>query len=124
MLALAESTRYAAIVAKPADQRTDAEKNELYDWWLPALDEAYKKAADELSRLEREQRDIKARGTIAHVMQEKNEPAKAYVLFRGEYDQRRDEVSPDTPGILPDFPKTIPAIAWGWPGGCCCPIIR
>lgn len=108
VLALAEVTRNAAIVAKPADQRTDADQNELFDWWLPALDEAYKKAVDELTLLEREQRDVEARGTIAHVMQEKGQAAKAYVLFRGEYDERRDEVSPDVPGFLPDLPEAFP----------------
>ncbi|NUQ63706.1 MAG: DUF1553 domain-containing protein [Pirellulales bacterium] len=106
--ALARSTRFAAVVARPADQRTDAEKNELYQWWLASLDGPYKHAADELARLEREHRDIEARGTIAHVMEEKQEPAKAYVLFRGAYDQRRDEVTPGVPEVLPDFPQDYP----------------
>ena len=49
--------------------------------------------------LEREERTIvAARGTIAHVMQERNEPAKAFILFRGEYDKRRDEVTPRRAG--------------------------
>ena len=108
VLELARATRYAAIVAKPADKRTDAEKNELYGWWLPARDEAYRKASDALSRLEREENDVKARGTIAQVMEEKKEPAKVYVLFRGAYDQRRDEVTPDVPHVLPAFPKDYP----------------
>src|SRR5690606_7883892 len=30
--------------------------------------------------------------------------AMAYVLFRGDYDKRRDEVKADTPEILPEFP--------------------
>ena len=34
---------------------------------------------------------IKSRGTIAHVMQEKADAAMAYILFRGEYDKRRDQ---------------------------------
>jgi hypothetical protein len=38
-------------------------------------------------------------------MQEKTEPAMAYVLFRGEYDKRRDEVRPGTPAVLPAFPE-------------------
>jgi hypothetical protein len=33
-------------------------------------------------------------------MQERSEPAMAHVLFRGEYDERRDEVTPDTPDIF------------------------
>jgi hypothetical protein len=61
-----------------------------------------------VQRLENEQDTLRARGTIAHVMQERPEPAKAHVLFRGEYDQRRDEVTPDTPDVLPPFPEGLP----------------
>jgi hypothetical protein len=105
---LAQSARYAAIVAKPADGRTAEEKDELYTWWLGAIDSSYRSLTAELNRLEREQSDIRARGTIAHVTQERNEPATAYVLYRGEYDQRRDEVRPDTPDALPPFPAGLP----------------
>ena len=41
-------------------------------------------------------------------MHEKNDPATAFVLFRGEYDQRRDQVSPETPSAFPPFPKDAP----------------
>ena len=30
------------------------------------------------------------------------------VLFRGEYDKRRDKVSPGTPKALPPFPEDLP----------------
>ena len=61
-----------------------------------------------MSNLEQEQSTIKARGTIAHVMQERKAPAMAYVLFRGDYDKRRDQVLPETPAVLPPFPKDAP----------------
>jgi hypothetical protein len=57
-------------------------------------------------------------------MQERDEPPMAYVLFRGEYDQRRDQVQPDTPDVLPPMPPTARATGWGSPSGCCCPSIR
>jgi hypothetical protein len=34
--------------------------------------------------------------------------ASAYILFRGEYDKRRDQVQPDTPDILPPMPSDLP----------------
>ena len=43
-----------------------------------------------LAALEQEQAAIKARGTVAHVMHERPEPPTAYVLYRGEYDKRRE----------------------------------
>ena len=42
------------------------------------------------------------------VMRELPEPKKAYVLFRGEYAERRDEVSAGTPAALPPLPPEAP----------------
>ena len=51
---------------------------------------------------------MKARGTIAHVMQEKPSEPMAYVLYRGEYDKRRDPVKAGTPKALPPMPADLP----------------
>ncbi len=106
--ALAKTSRYAALLAKTAEQRTPDEKNELYQWWLSTKDEPYQTAVTDVQKLEREQADIKARGTIASIMNEKTEPAMAFILFRGEYDKRRDQVTPATPAALPAFPVEAP----------------
>jgi hypothetical protein len=105
---LARLSRFTRIVAKPADKRTEAEKKDLFDWWLGNLDEAYKSRSRELTELEQEQNAIKGRGAIAYVMNEKDQAATAYILNRGEYDQRRDPVSADTPDVLPPFPSDAP----------------
>ena len=102
---LAKVSRFAGILTKAADQRTDAEKSELYQWWLGAFDKSFQDATSKVSSLEKEQAAIKARGTVAHVMQEKPEEPGAFVLFRGEYDKRRDPVKAGTPGFLPPFPE-------------------
>jgi hypothetical protein len=101
---LARATRYASLLAKAADQRTADETQELFGWWLVTLDTPYRQLSGKLAELEREQSDLRARGTIAHVMQEKSEEAMAFILFRGEYDKRRDSVKADTPQVLPQFP--------------------
>lgn len=106
--ALAKTSRFAALLAKAADQRTPDENNELYQWWLTAKDQPYQSAVADVQKLEREMTEIKARGTIAHIMNEKTEPAMAFVLFRGEYDKRRDQVAPNTPDALPPFPQDAP----------------
>lgn len=106
--ALAKNTRLAAVLAKAPDQRTDADKNEVFNWWLTAIDQPYQAATATLTRLEKEQADIKARGTVAHVMNEKPGEPMAYVLFRGEYDKRRDPVKADTPDILPALAEGLP----------------
>lgn len=105
---VARSARAGELLAKPDQDRKPAEKDELFAWWLKEYDSHYLDAARRLEDLRREQAAIKVRGTVAHVMQEKPAPAMAFVLNRGEYDQRRDEVKPDTPKVLPAFPADLP----------------
>ncbi|MFO0906624.1 MAG: DUF1553 domain-containing protein [Pirellulales bacterium] len=105
---VAKGTRAAALIALPADRRSDAERNELFDWWLAAIDPQYVQASEQAVQLKAEEDAIRARGTIAHVMQDKSDEAMAYILFRGEYDQRRDPVKPETPDILPPLPPDFP----------------
>lgn len=102
---LANLSRYQTTLAKAMDQRSAEETNELYNFWLKKFDGAFSEHTANLAALEKEEADIRARGTIAHVMNEKAEAATAFVLFRGEYDQRRDQVKPDTPSAFPPFPK-------------------
>jgi hypothetical protein len=105
---LARATRACWLAEKPAAQRTAAEKNELFDWWLVGLDPEYRSVAAQLGDLRREQAVLRGRGTVAYVMQEKPRQAMAYVLFRGEYNKRRDEVKPNTPKALPPMPADLP----------------
>jgi len=104
---LAKASRFASVLAKPVDERTDAEKNELYAWWLAAFDANYQTLTAKVLQLEQEQTALKLRGTQAHVMQEKASPAMAFVLFRGEYDKRRDQVEPKTPAMFPPMPEDL-----------------
>jgi hypothetical protein len=105
---LAKTSRFADILKKPAEQRTDAEKNEMYPWWLGSYDAAFQTATSDVAAHEKTLADIRSRGTIAHVMQESNATPAAFILFRGEYDKRRDEVRADTPDILPPMSDDLP----------------
>jgi hypothetical protein len=102
------STRAAALAAVPAAKRTPAQKNELFSWWLASEDKSYQQAVAEQDRLAREEAAVRARGTVAHVMNERMSKAEAFVLFRGEYDHRKDKVEPATPHILPPMPPDLP----------------
>lgn len=97
----------AEIVKLPADQRVQA-GGTLYGWWLATFDEPFKAATALLAKLEGEMAEIRKRGTVAHVMHEKAEMAKAFVLNRGEYDKRGDEVEANTPDVLPPLPEHLP----------------
>jgi uncharacterized protein DUF1553/uncharacterized protein DUF1549/concanavalin A-like lectin/glucanase superfamily protein/cytochrome c len=106
--AIAKVARFSGILAKAAEQRTDIEKNDVFPWWLEAFDKPFQELGAKVDAFEREQADIKSRGTIAHVMNEKSEEAMAFILFRGEYDKRRDPVKPTTPAAFPAFPNEAP----------------
>jgi cytochrome c553 len=104
---IAKAQAITDLVKLPAAERLQAAAA-IYEWWLASLDEPFKQATSTLAALEAEHATIRKRGTIAHVMQEKPEMPKAFVLDRGEYDKRKDEVQPDTPDILPPFPEGLP----------------
>lgn len=105
---LAGSSRVADLLRKPAAQRTPAEVNELHDWWLATLDGPTKELTTKVGSLQQEEAAIRSRGTVAHVMQEKAEEPIAYILFRGDYDKRRDKVKAATPQALPAMPAELP----------------
>ena len=71
----------------------------MYDWWLSTKDPEYQQLVEKMNALQREQEDIKARSTTGYVMQERESRPIAYVLNRGEYDQRKEKVSAVTPAM-------------------------
>jgi len=105
---LSSGARLAWLVSKPAEGRSEAEKEELFKGWLSHIDQQFQDATAGLARVEQEEAGIKARGSVTHVMQERDEAALAYVLFRGEYTQRKDKVVPVTPEALPPMPADFP----------------
>jgi Protein of unknown function (DUF1553)/Protein of unknown function (DUF1549)/Concanavalin A-like lectin/glucanases superfamily/Planctomycete cytochrome C len=105
---LASDPRLAWLLTHPAEKRTEAEQKDLYDAWLTRIDPEYGDATSALAGVQKEEADIKARGTEALVMQERDTPGVAYVLYRGDYDQRRDKVAPATPSALPPMPADFP----------------
>ena len=87
------------LVSKPT--RANEETEELYTWYLDTNDPEFPQLNQNIQALIAEKNEIKKRGTIAHIMNEASEPAKAFVLTRGDYDKRGTEVQPATPKVLP-----------------------
>jgi hypothetical protein len=74
------------------------------------FDPAFRDASAKLAVAETDVRLIRQRSPVTHVMQEKpDSKPKAHVLFRGQYDQPREEVGPATPGVLHPWPADVPA---------------
>ncbi len=81
---LKDSLRAHYLLSIDVVAASDQEKNELFDWYLELHEPAFVDSRNQLRSLEREKADIEARGTIAHITTERSEPAKAFVLNRGE----------------------------------------
>ena len=105
---LVTATRLTYLISKPADKRPAAEVEGAFAWYLANHDAPAKELGAKVAKLEGEQAQIKGRGTIAHVMSEKADAAMAYILFRGDYDKRRDPVKADTLDALPPMPSDLP----------------
>jgi hypothetical protein len=73
------------------------------------LDEGRRSGLRELAKIEKRRDFIYSRSTTTLVMQERPTKPRAWVLQRGEYDQRREEVSPGVPAALPPLPNGVPA---------------
>jgi len=95
------------IVKLPPTERPRAAAGQ-YGWWLEQFDAAFRAADGRLAGLRKERDEIRGRGTVAHVMNEKPGMPQAFVLNRGEYDQRGAEVTANTPAMLPAFADDLP----------------
>jgi hypothetical protein len=105
---LAGVSQVASSLAMPVAARTAEQQQLLREFWQRAVDQQSQDLQKALQGLERELADIRARGTIAHVMSERPEPPTAWVLTRGEYDKRVEQVSADTPEVLPPLAADAP----------------
>ena len=105
---LAATGRALELLAKPVESRTDADVDGIFQWFLTRRDEPTQALRKTLADREDEVKSLKNRGTIAYVMNERAEPASAFVLNRGDYDKRREAVTADTPNILPPMPSDLP----------------
>jgi Protein of unknown function (DUF1553)/Protein of unknown function (DUF1549)/Planctomycete cytochrome C/Concanavalin A-like lectin/glucanases superfamily len=105
---VAGSDRFQRLLVQPEGERSPEELDAFYAWWLATLDSKYRELLSRKDALESEQGAIQNRGTVAYVMHEKETAPIAYVLHRGEYNLRREQVGPETLDVLPQFPTYLP----------------
>ncbi len=121
---LARLSRFQSILAKAADQRTDDERHQLFEFWLKRFDTVFIERSNQLAALDQELADIRARGTIAHVMNERPEPATAYVLSAVNTISAVSRCFRTRRRFLERSPRMHQRIDWALQNGCCGPIIR
>jgi hypothetical protein len=105
-LALEEKAR--ALLSKAPADRKPKEKDELFEVTAEG-DADQAAAAAKQSALEAEQKAIRDRAPVAHVMEEKKGSMPvANILFRGEYDKPKDKVEAGVFGALHPLPADAP----------------
>jgi hypothetical protein len=80
----------------------------LFDYFLATTDADYAKQLAALSTARGEAVKFSSGQKEIMVMRELPQPKKSYVLFRGQYDQRRDEAPAIVPAWLAPFPVNAP----------------
>ncbi len=98
-----------------AEENFDADKAAFGDrdgrrkLYTYEADPASRKAVARLHTVDAEREQIARRGAVTFVMQERTDTQPvAHVLYRGQYDQMRDEVHPGVPAVLPPMAASLP----------------
>jgi hypothetical protein len=97
--------------ARPKDtaQLTPGEREALDVYYLYRRDTAMRATLDHLRKVDAERRAIARRAATTLVMHERPDAKPlAHVLYRGQYDQLRDEVEPNVPAVLPPMSESLP----------------
>jgi hypothetical protein len=104
--AIAQDVPIQSLIAKQLNAGLNAEvKEQLFDFYLATADAEWSQHLTALQAARDELYKVADGVKEVMVMRELPQPKKAYTLFRGEYDQRRDEVQAGTPKVLLPFPE-------------------
>ncbi len=107
----------AASAAVLDSQESDAASGVLADYYLRAKSDEYRKYLDELKSARREAFSAADGVTEIMAMREMEQPKTAYILRRGEYNQRAEPVEPVCQSGWRLGLKAHPRIDWAWPNG-------
>jgi hypothetical protein len=105
---LAKNSLLQHIASLPADQRTKAQVDSLFTYYLANVDAPSRELRTKLDALKAEQETLRSRGSVSLVMEEKKGEPFAHVLTRGVYSDKGEKVAAGTPAILPPMPADAP----------------
>lgn len=108
ILALAGHDAYQDLLETPPENYSDHQKQVLLDYYLLTFDEDYKKQRKKLHALRAEKNAIRDTLREVMVMEERLNPRKSYVRKRGLYDQLGEEVEPNVPKSILNYPDNLP----------------
>ncbi len=100
--------RAAFVLNKSQDTWSEAELADVTEWYLLNHYTSYRELRARLVELSQQEQLIRSRGTVAHVMHERDTTPTAQILIRGEYNRPSEEVTPDTPSLFQAMPDDYP----------------
>ncbi len=97
-------------IAIERGQRSADQQTQIREYYRRNVskDEGLKKLYADLADIQKKRNSLDGSITTTLVMQERTEPRGAYVLERGAYQHRGDQVTPQTPAVLPPMVKGAP----------------
>ncbi|HMO66752.1 MAG TPA: hypothetical protein PKE47_16305, partial [Verrucomicrobiota bacterium] len=107
--ALTAGPRLAGWLAAGGAEGDERRTRALESYFLVTRAPEWRAATASLAVLETERSAIRGRSPLTHVQVEKKDSkAVAHILFRGQYDQPREEVEAATPEALHPWPEGAP----------------
>lgn len=95
-------------LATASDELSDQQREQLYEYYLATVDDEYRLAFEQVCVSYETRCKIEDGLQEIMVMRELPDKRKTYLLNRGAYDKRSDEVFAETPAVLPAFPEQEP----------------
>jgi hypothetical protein len=105
---LAIAPAFHELAAIPAPSRSKEQMDKVLPYYLAEVDTISHQLNGKLELLKKSQNEIKARGGVTLVMEEKPEEAFAHILVRGVYTAKTDRVTAATPSALPAMAASSP----------------
>ena len=106
-----ESTRpsfaMTELLAQERAARSQKEQTELKMFFRRVHSPAWGTLADELSSVEKKEKELDAKLPTTLVYRETKKPRQAHLLKRGVYSEKGEAVTRSTPKFLPDFPDDL-----------------
>ena len=103
----------AKILSTPAGDRTEAETLQLRKYFVMHVDPVAGELRQELAALPKEREEIEKAIPATMIMSEPAEPRPAFILKRGQYDQRGEQVESEFPQALSTALGKAPAQSTG-----------
>ncbi len=96
------------LLSLPPEEVTQKQLNELRLYYYHYSDAAYKELSSELDQLLSQQTDILSHLAVSLIWRERKEPRDAFLLKRGEYDQKGEKVERATPALFAPMAEDSP----------------